>query len=550
MIVKFFPRLSLLTLILSLLAFNFQPAAAQLSTDPAQVIAEAVAYLKNQQQPDGGMTGFGGTSDPDTTIRTILALVVNAQPLADFTSVEGKTLIDYLHTQAIDYVHDPNGLLFPGRAGLLLSAIALSGGDIHDFGGFDLVAELAATYQPETSAYATDAALDFSSGAASDLNQAWAILGLSLAGQPIPTQATFYLAGTQAEDGSWAGGDPDTTALAVTALLASRNVFHADPMIVKALAFFKATQLPNGGWKPSWDQDPLNADTTGWVARALVTAEQSIWDQSWSAAEGTPLSALLSLAKEDGSIGGTYVNAYSTADALIGISAAPITGYALPPAYQRAGLVIQNGDGSLFTACIAFEEDSLTGFELLNRSGVELATVTDPSLGTAVCGIGNEGCPSTDCFCGMPSYWSYWQSGEHDWAYAVAGAEQSLVTDGLVEAWSWGEGSPPALLTFAQVCQPGSIQPATVAVRSNSAVPALPATDETYPAPMPTEIVSEASYPEPVVPSQPAESSAYPEPTPASASTSPFTGSLPYILLGLLLVGLGIGLRWLTRRKP
>ena len=331
--------LILFTLIFSLLAFTFQPARAQTEVDPAQVIANAVAYLKAQQQPDGGILGFAGTSDPDTTIRTVLALAVNQTTLADFSSSEGKTLVDYLASQADAYVHDPNGLLFPGRAGLILTAAVIANQDIHNFGGVDLVAELAASYQPDTGTYATEAALDYSSGAASDLNQAWAILGLSVAGYYIPTQATFYLAGTQAEDGSWGNGDLDTTALAVNALLASRNVLLDDAMITGALDFFRSTQLANGGWRPSWDQDALNADTTGWVALALAAAKHDPLEETWAAAEGHPFSALYSLVKEDGSIGGTYVNAYSTADALIGLGFTPFPALGMLPAYRarRAG---------------------------------------------------------------------------------------------------------------------------------------------------------------------------------------------------------------------
>jgi hypothetical protein len=547
--------LSLIFIVFCLLFASAQPAAAQLSADPAQVIANAVAYLKTQQQPDGGILGFAGTSDPDTTIRTVLALVANGQALDGFTSPEGNSLLGYLESQADAYVHDPNGLLFPGRAGLLLSAVALGGEDVQSFGGFDLSAELAATFQPDTGAYATEAALDYSSGAASDLNQAWAILGLALSGQPIPTQATFYLAGTQAEDGSWAGGDPDTTALALTALLASRNVPLDDPMISQALQFFKSTQLANGGWKPGWDQDPLNADTTGWAAQALISASDPAssvpWQQAWTAADGDPVSALLSLVKEDGSIGGTYVNAYSTADALIGLAQAPLSYFGLAPAFQRAGLVVQNGDGSLLTTCVAFMEESLTGFELLSRSGFEIASVTDPSLGTAVCGIGAEGCPSSDCFCGMPDYWSYWQPGEGDWAYAVSGAEQSLVKDGTLEAWSWGQGLPPALLTFEQVCQPGSLQPASVAVLSQSAAPA-------YPEPAaPTEVVSVESYPEPTLADAPTLApTELPASAPASVPTQAsaeaprsFDTYYPYLVLGGLLTGLVIAVLVLARRK-
>jgi hypothetical protein len=545
MTVKTQLRLTVFVLLFSLFTLTLQPARAQSEVDPPQVIANAVTYLKTQQQPDGGILGFAGTSDPDTTARTLLALAVNQQTLADLTSAEGKTLVDYLASQAEAYVHDPNGLLFPGRAGLLLTAVVIANQDVHNFGGVDLVSELAASYQPDSAAYATEAALDYSSGAASDLNQAWAILGLSLAGQPIPTPATFYLAGTQAEDGSWGSGDLDTTALVVNALLASRNVPLDDAMITKALGFFKSTQLPNGGWRPSWDQDPLNADTTGWVALSLAAARQTPLEQTWAAAQGDPFSALYSLAKEDGSIGGTYVNAYSTADALIGLGQTPFPSLGMLPNHQRAALVIQNGDATLLTACIAFTEESLSGFELLNRSKLEIASVTDPSLGTAVCGIGAEGCPSTECFCGMPNYWSYWQQVDGDWAYAVSGSEQSVVKDGGIEAWSWGEGTPPALLTFTQVCQPGSVPPASVAQQSQSAAPTA------YPEPPAVTLTAAVqSYPEPAATATTALQS-YPEPTAQSeaSTSSSLASALPYLILLVIVVGLFIGVLVLARRK-
>lgn len=543
-------------LITTLLALTLQPVHAQTEVDPPQVIASAVAYLKAQQQPDGGILGFAGISDPDTTARTLLALAVNQVSLSDFTSADGQTLVDYLASQADAYVLDPNGLLFPGRAGLLLTAVVIADQDIHDFAGLDLVAELSASYQPDTGAYATAAALDYSSGAASDLNQAWAILGLSMAGQAIPAQATFYLADSQADDGSWGNGDLDTTALVVNALLASRNVLLDDPMIINALSYFKATQLPNGGWRPSWDQDPLNADTTGWVILALAAASQDPLEETWATAEGHPFTALYSLVKEDGSIGGTYVNAYSTADALIGLGFTPFPALGMQPVYQRAALVVQNADGTLFTACVAFSEESLSGFELLNRAGLEVASVTNPSLGTAVCGIAGEGCPSSDCFCGMPSYWSYWHLADQDWAYAVSGSEQAAVIDGSVEGWSWGEGTPPALLTFTQVCQPGSVLPASVAVQSQSSAPtAYPEPATAYPTPV------DQAYPQPSDPTAGSRSSTYPEPYPVATSVSPtaypepadlssvLIPAIPYIILFALLLGLFIALLVLSRRK-
>ena len=111
------------------------------------------------------------------------------------------------------------------------------------------------------------------------------------------------------------------------------------------------------------------------------------------------------------------------------------------------------GNDSLFTTCISFTESSISGLDLLERSGLDVQTATNPNQGTAVCKIGEVGSPSSDCFGSMPNYWSYWQMRANGWDYSVKGADQSLVTDGGVNAWSWGTGNPPALITFENTCE-------------------------------------------------------------------------------------------------
>ena len=247
--------------------------------------------------------------------------------------------------------------------------------------------------------------------------------------------------------------DPDTTALAVIALLASGQVQPSDPAVTNALIFFHRTQLANGGWRPAWDTDPLNADSTAWILQALYAAGEDL--ATWAATEGDPVSALAGLQKPDGSIGGTYANTYSTAEALLGLAGRPLSALALPWQPNRAGLVVQIGEGQVKTACVRFAEDSLTGYDLLVRSGLLVNSLTDPGLGTAVCGIENTGCPVDDCFCAMPDYWAYWQPGPAGWAYAVTGAAQSEVVNGSVNGWSWGEGIAPPFYSFQDVCRYG-----------------------------------------------------------------------------------------------
>jgi hypothetical protein len=304
-------------------------APAAITLDHSQPISAALAYIRTQQQPDGGVDAFGlGASNQDGTARAVLALAAAGRaPEGMAHPSSGKTMLDYLAAHAITFTHDASGTLalnlFPSRAGQFIAAVAAANQDPTDFGSMNLVAQLNAAYHPATGAYSTTASQGWTSGKASEVNQAWAILGLSAAGLPVPAAASDYLVGLQAEDGSWVTGDPDTTALAVVALVGSGNVQPTHAAIQHALDFFRGTQLPSGGWRPWWDTDPLNVDSTAWVIQALVAVGYTPATKSWSQASD-PHEALLSMQQADGSIGGTYVNAYSTVEALFGLTEQPL----------------------------------------------------------------------------------------------------------------------------------------------------------------------------------------------------------------------------------
>ena len=131
---------------------------------------------------------------------------------------------------------------------------------------------------------------------------------------------------------------------------------------------------------------------------------------------------------------------------------------------RRAALIAQFGDGSYVTRCVPFSEESITGLELLIRSGLEVSL-----WGGAVCRIEQEGCdyPTQSCFCQCKGsscqYWSYWHLRDGAWTYAQIGSGDYHVQDGDVEAWLWGDAqTSPVALSFAEVCGPSALATAAV----------------------------------------------------------------------------------------
>jgi hypothetical protein len=138
--------------------------------------------------------------------------------------------------------------------------------------------------------------------------------------------------------------------------------------------------------------------------------------------------------------------------ALLPLAANGASGHTSGP--SRVGLVVDMGDGTLVTRCVAFSEVEASGLDVLERSGLEIVT----SQG-AVCAIEGTGCPASDCWCqcrGTPCiYWSYWHWLGGGWEYSQAGAAGYRVHDGDIEGWRWGEGAtPPPAVPFEQICPP------------------------------------------------------------------------------------------------
>lgn len=121
---------------------------------------------------------------------------------------------------------------------------------------------------------------------------------------------------------------------------------------------------------------------------------------------------------------------------------------------SRAGIVVRDAEGDVREMCVLFDEDEITGAELLERSDLDV-TVESGAMGTAVCNIEGTGCGRGDCFCEYPTFWGYWtRAGDAEWRFADVGAAQRTVRNGALDGWSYGkDGEPePADLTFDDVC--------------------------------------------------------------------------------------------------
>ncbi len=121
-------------------------------------------------------------------------------------------------------------------------------------------------------------------------------------------------------------------------------------------------------------------------------------------------------------------------------------------AIRRAGLVVRHGDGRLTYAFVPFREETISGIDLLRRSGIEHVTIPFGGLGEGVGALEGEGCPTGECrrrVCQGTGpnapYWRFFhQVAPGNWQPLALGASATTVRDGDVFGWSW-TGEEPGL---------------------------------------------------------------------------------------------------------
>jgi hypothetical protein len=121
---------------------------------------------------------------------------------------------------------------------------------------------------------------------------------------------------------------------------------------------------------------------------------------------------------------------------------------------NHAALVVEHGDGSAVTRCVAFDTASVSGEQLLNLSGVPWSGESFGSFGEAVCAVDAE--PAHYSVCpGKDSYWAVFVSrGGGTWQLTSVGVSTLTLSGGDAEGLRYvpAAGSPAAPPSPVGVC--------------------------------------------------------------------------------------------------
>jgi hypothetical protein len=277
-----------------------QPAAVPetVGADQGDAVEQAVNWLvQTHQNDDGGYTSFSqganqAPSDMGGTVDALLALGSAGHDARTALAGETASLFDYLEAHPADV--ETYAAADGGQAGKLVLALVEANEDPRSFLGEDFVIRVTGHLSPTGEFGVTDA-----------FKQSLALLGLAAAQEPLPETAVQWLKDKQADNGSWDDGfgtldNPDTTAMALMALVAS-GVSPDDPALIAARQFLADAQLPSGGWAYGSGLNE-SASSTALVIQALsaLGEDYSSPDGPWAQGEHTPFSALFSYQSEEG----------------------------------------------------------------------------------------------------------------------------------------------------------------------------------------------------------------------------------------------------------
>lgn len=458
-------RTAVIVLLASALAM---PVGSQALTDRSEAARSGAAWLASRQEPDGALPTYGGSGVGEVLVSMLVG------------GVRGEPV-----DQALAFIrkNGPGSASGPAKAARIAMGLVAASEDPRSFHGTNYVARINDGYDANTGAYESNVYAD-----------ALAALGVLAAGDNLPGRAITYLKTNQCATGGWAWRqacagvpDVDTTAMVMSALLSS-GLPRGDDAVSRGRSWLLEAQNADGGF-PLEDGGDTNANSTGLALSVIEAMDEDPRSDPWRDSSGDPVEALIELQDDTGGFRFKGSDAkpgdYATVQAVPGLAgvsfpvgplamdapattpapnlAAPATdapGVAASDAPRdrgenRAGVIIMNGRRQDQTFCVTFDEPTITGEQLLERTGSEVVE-SRTQMGAAVCKIGKRGCPAGDCFCKVPVYWNYWtfDARSKTWKYSDVGAAMRTVDDGAIDAWVWSTGKEPTppKMTLNQIC--------------------------------------------------------------------------------------------------
>ena len=392
-----------------------------------EIASDGFDFIFAAQEQNGGWGSEGQTLD------ILLALRAAGWQPNTVTTDQASTL-DYVSENLETYLESGPDAIAKAILGLMAA-----GKDPQEYNGINLVQRLQAAYNEKAGAFGDPA---------NTWHQALAVLGLHAASAEIPESAVKSLLSLQQQDGGWEytpgfGTWPDNTALAIQALLAA-GVSPEEKPVVTAVEYLRTMQTADGGWGDS--------STTAFALMAINALGQS--RQEWITDSGKdPVTNLLTYQKANGAFVYNWEitndNLMSTAGALLAVfDGSYLLDQKMAESAHQAVIFVDLGEGSRYADCVEFEEGSINGMELLERS--EFTYEIQEGFLNSIMGVVNPE--------GETNYWSYWSWNGREWVFQNKGASDSTILPGSLESWyftSWETfpSFPPDFIPdMGQIC--------------------------------------------------------------------------------------------------
>ncbi|MDQ3984933.1 MAG: hypothetical protein M3280_00300 [Actinomycetota bacterium] len=143
------------------------------------------------------------------------------------------------------------------------------------------------------------------------------------------------------------------------------------------------------------------------------------------------------------------------------VAPAALTTEALCATENGSAVLVVDTGGREYELCVELNDDEVSGIELVQLAHQQHGL--DYQLGyggQAVCQLANipEPNPPEECFEQGEPFWGYWRDQGSGWQWSGTGAGSTLVSEGDVEGWAFGEGNngdshpTPPSADYEEVC--------------------------------------------------------------------------------------------------